>query len=176
MNRSTGASFRPLYDGDRDLLVAATLGNLNWCGTRFTRDDVERTPALAHYADFRPDRGDFGVVAYDGDSVLGVAWALFLDAGDPGYGYLDDDTPELSVWVAEGARGRGIGRAVTRRTLDTAVERRIARISLSVEPDNVVAVALYRSLGFVSVPGRESDGLMIRRFSAGTRRRGHEFV
>ncbi|WP_165759449.1 GNAT family N-acetyltransferase [Mycobacterium decipiens] len=106
-------------------------------------------------------RGDFGVVAVDGDRTVAAAWALYLPASDPGYGFVDAHTPESSVWVAPGLRGRGIGRAVMGELLDRASERGVHRMSLSVEPGNARAMALYGSLGFVPVEGAD-NGVMLR--------------
>ena len=78
---------------------------------------------------------------------------------DPGYGFLDEDTPEVSLWVREDWRGRGLGRALLRRAQDDARTRQVPRISLSVEADNY-AKKLYLAEGFVDVPGREADGVM----------------
>ncbi|MFT3661523.1 MAG: GNAT family N-acetyltransferase [Gordonia sp. (in: high G+C Gram-positive bacteria)] len=152
---------RPLTADDRELLVGATLDNLNWCGERFTWHDMVQTIEFRHYADVLPDRGDFGVVAVDGERVLGLAWALFLGADDPGYGFVDDATPEISVWVAERTRRRGVGRAVTGALIDEAGRRGIGRLSLSAEAENTAARALYTSLGFVPVLGRAVDGVML---------------
>jgi ribosomal protein S18 acetylase RimI-like enzyme len=153
--------FRPLGRGDGDALVTATLENMNWCGDRFTREQVLASPDLRRYTEIDSARGDLGVVAVDGDRVVAVAWAQFLLAPG-GYGFVDDETPECSVWVAAGSRGRGLGRAVTRQLLDDLRERGVGRVSLSVEAGNTTAVGVYRSLGFASVAGREADGVMVR--------------
>ena len=88
---------RPLFATETDLLERATLGNINWCGQRFTMDDVRRTPEFAHYTRPDPLRGDFGIVAERDEEALGVVWALFLPADHPGFGFVDEATPELSL-------------------------------------------------------------------------------
>lgn len=115
---------------------------------------------FSHYTRLAPSRGDYGFVAEDGSFVAGVVWALFLPREDAGYGYLDDLTPEVSLWVQAGHRGRGLGRALLRRAITEAVDRGIARVSLSVESGNH-AQRLYASEGFAPVPGREDDGVML---------------
>lgn len=154
---------RALSTVESELLVTATLGNMNWCGERFTRDDVVGRPEFAHYTRLVPERGDVGVVAEDPDTgdVLGVAWAQRLPIDDPGYGFIDADTPEASLWVAPSVRGRGVGRALLRALLRAAAGAGATRVSLSVEEGNDVAQGLYRSEGFVEVPGREVDGVML---------------
>lgn len=37
-------AIRSLEARDHGLLVSATLGNLNWCGERFTREDITDSP------------------------------------------------------------------------------------------------------------------------------------
>jgi GNAT superfamily N-acetyltransferase len=41
--------------------------------------------------------------------MVGVTWALFLDGDDPGYGFVADGVPELSLSVWSGYRGQGVG-------------------------------------------------------------------
>src|SRR5690606_38547674 len=107
-----------------------------------------------------PERGDVGFVAERGGEAVGVTWAQLLPADDPGYGFIDESTPEVSVWVREDARGRGVGRTLLRRLQQEAVRRGIASLSLSVEAGNRAA-RLYASLGFTLVTGRETDGVMV---------------
>ncbi|NCD20711.1 MAG: GNAT family N-acetyltransferase, partial [Actinobacteria bacterium] len=125
-------------------------------------DQVRASPELAHYTQFLPERGDFGLVAEDGAGPAGVAWAISLPADDPGYGFIDDAVPELALWVRADVRGRGIGRRLLRALKDTAAARGLAALSLSVEDGNH-ARHLYESEGFADVPGREADGVMLWR-------------
>jgi GNAT superfamily N-acetyltransferase len=155
----TEVTTRPLTADDSGLLRTATLANLNWTGEqRFTARDVVSTPELRHYCRFRPERGDLGFVAEVQGLVVGVVWALFLGSDDPGYGFVADGVPELSLCVWSGHRGRGIGGGLLRRALEEARRRGIGRVSLSVEAGNP-SVHLYRSVGFRPVPGA-ADGTM----------------
>jgi len=95
--------------------------------------------------------GDVGLVAWDGERRLGAAWTRLLTAERPGYGYVDDATPELAVAVAEGERGRGLGRALVTGALDHAAAHGHPRVTLSVAEGNVAAAGLYRSIGFAEV-------------------------
>ncbi|WP_368823107.1 N-acetyltransferase family protein [Kocuria arenosa] len=141
------------------MLATATLGNLNWCRERFSATDVRTRPEFSHYTVVDPQRGDFGWVADAGKDAIGVVWAQYLPPDDPGYGFLAEDTPEVSLWVREDRRGRGMGRALLRRVQDDARARGVPRLSLSVEANNH-ARKLYLVEGFVDVPGRETDGVM----------------
>ena len=153
---------RPITDDDVPLLVVATAGNLNWSEQRFTEADVRTRPEFRHYTRLVAGRGDFGFVAVRADVPVGVGWALFLPADDPGYGFVDEGVPEISLWVRTDARGSGVGRMLLRRLQREAAVRRIPRLTLSVEEGNP-AVRLYASEGFVPVLGREADGVMLWR-------------
>lgn len=154
---------RSLAAADETLLAHATLGNLNWAEQRFTEHDVKRRSDFRHYTQLVLERGDFGFVAEHAGEAIGVAWAQFLPANDPGYGFLDESTPEISLWVREDSRGQGVGTTLLRQLQQEAIERGIARLSLSVEADNC-AKQLYSSEGFTQVLGREPDGVMVRVF------------
>ncbi len=160
MNHEDLSSVRPLSSRDGDALRAATLGNMNWCGERFSREDVLADPAIAHYTVFEPERGDFSFIMVDPSGVVGVAWAQFLGTGNPGYGFVAADVPEASLWVAPECRGAGQGRRLLRMLLAESAARGHDRVSLSVEDGNR-ARDLYESEGFLAVPGREHDGVMV---------------
>ncbi|MFT3942221.1 MAG: GNAT family N-acetyltransferase [Ancrocorticia sp.] len=154
---------RALAPDEVALLEQATLGNMNWCGERFTLADVRERPEFAHYTRIVPERGDFGVVAEQDGEVLGVAWAVFLRSSDPGYGFVDEHTPEVSLWVDGNARRQGLGRILLQALISETVLRGIGQLSLSVEDCNY-AKTLYASEGFEDVsPGGEADGIMLHR-------------
>ena len=104
-------------------------------------------PALARYVEGFGRPGDFGVVADEGAGPLGAAWWRRFRADAPGYGFVDEATPEISVAVLAAHRGRGIGTELLEALEREARGRHIDRLSLSVERDNPAA-ALYERLGF----------------------------
>ncbi|MDY2667931.1 GNAT family N-acetyltransferase [Schaalia hyovaginalis] len=114
-------------------------------------------------------RGDLGVVAEEGGRPIGVAWALYLPTDDSGYGFVDEATPEISLWVAVDFRGRGISRELLRSALVALAEAGAQRVALSCEAGNGRALALYRSEGFVAVLGREKDGVMLKDLASARR-------
>lgn len=154
------STVRELRTDDQSLLLIATTGNMNWREARFTEQEILERTEFRHYLDVQFDRGDFGWVAEVDSVPVGVAWAQFLPRDDAGYGFVDERTPEVSLWVSAGHRRMGIGRTLLRRLRSTASARHIAMLSLSVEPDNH-ARHLYLSEGFGPVAGREADGVMV---------------
>ena len=86
------------------------------------------------------------VAELDG-SPAGATWARQLFADRPGYGYVGDDVPELTLGVSPAFRRRGVARAVLTELITQARAASYKRLSLSVDPDNP-ARALYESLGF----------------------------
>lgn len=56
----------------------------------------------------------------------------------------------LGMGVAAEARGKGVGKALIQTAIAKATERGLSRIELTVHSENHVALALYRSVGFVS--------------------------
>jgi ribosomal protein S18 acetylase RimI-like enzyme len=111
-------------------------------------------PELARYVDRWPRLGDVGVVALDArGEPVGAAWWRFFRADDPGYGFVDEHTPELTIGVVADARGEGIGRALLDALIAEARSRQVRALSLSVEPDNPARL-LYERVGFVVV-GRD---------------------
>ncbi|GAA3599322.1 hypothetical protein GCM10022198_24540 [Klugiella xanthotipulae] len=161
---SNPPTFRPLTTGDHAILLSATLLNLTWNGPRFTAADILADPALAHYTRLNPARGDFGLVATRRGAWVGAVWLLLLPAHDPGYGWVAEGVPELSVCVRPGHQREGIGRALMVRALASARNRGLPAVSLSVEAGNG-ARALYESLGFTDAPPPALAGTMIRRLS-----------
>ena len=111
--------------------------------------EIMAEPALAHYVAGWPVEGDVGFVA-EGERPVGAAWWRFFSQSDPGYGFVDDRTPEVSIGLVADARRRGIGTALLEALIEEAIGRALPALSLSVEPDNP-AMALYQRLGFVAV-------------------------
>lgn len=116
----------------------------------WTVAQARSTPGVAHHLTGWPRPGDLGVVAASRPRVLlGAAWLRQFDGDDPGYGFVAADVPELALAVVRTARGAGIGAQLLGALLARAAAAGVGRVSLSVDPTNVVAHRLYDRFGFV---------------------------
>ncbi|WP_262286138.1 GNAT family N-acetyltransferase [Micromonospora sp. MA102] len=163
----TDLGIRAATQADYDFLVDMLVEAMNWLPERnWSREQIMANPELAHYVAGWPRPNDFGLVAVDpADRPIGAAWCRYLTAADPGYGYVGDDVPELTIGVVETWRGRGVGRALLRPVLDAARERGIRTVSLSVERANFAA-RLYAAEGFRTVESFEDADTMVAEIAA----------
>jgi ribosomal protein S18 acetylase RimI-like enzyme len=129
------------------MLVAAAFWRPE--GPKGKVSDVMDQPELAHYVVGWPQPGDCGVIAED-EHPVGAAWFRFLPADDPGFGFVDAETPEVGMGVALARRGQGIGSRLLRSLVAQAHSDGLATLSLSVERDNY-ARGLYERVGFRAV-------------------------
>ena len=104
--------------------------------------------------------GDTALVAIDEFQPVGVAWYRLFPADEPGYGFVDENTPELTIAIVPSRRGKGLGEQLLTALLDEAREQGRSEISLSVEPDNP-AIRLYEQHGFTQV-GERAGALVMR--------------
>jgi ribosomal protein S18 acetylase RimI-like enzyme len=95
--------------------------------------------------------GDTAVIALLEGFPVGAAWFRLFAATAPGYGFVDEQTPELAVAVVPNARGKGCGSALLRALLDRARADGYHALSLSVDRHNAGAIALYEHYGFSQV-------------------------
>jgi L-amino acid N-acyltransferase YncA len=65
---------------------------------------------------------------------------------------------EESVYVAERARGRGVGRALLEQVIESARNGGLWTLQAGIFPDNGASLALHRALGFREVGIRERIG------------------
>lgn len=152
---------------DMDFLAAMLLEAFNWREDRqpATLQAIMNSPDIWHYISDWKRSSDFGFVASEAeDKPVGAAWARFMTAEDPGYGFVDEGIPELGMSVVSTHRGQGIGRVLLERIIRAAVDRGLQGLSLSVEDDNERARALYVSNGFVVVGRVGNSNTMVLRF------------
>jgi ribosomal protein S18 acetylase RimI-like enzyme len=103
--------------------------------------------------------GDNALVAIDEFQPVGAAWYRLFEEDEPGYGFVDRNTPELTIAVVPSRRGRGLGEELLEALLERARSDRYAAVSLSVEPDNP-ALHLYEKHGFSKVGERAGTWVM----------------
>ncbi|NUM53139.1 MAG: GNAT family N-acetyltransferase [Candidatus Hydrogenedentes bacterium] len=113
--------------------------------------DIVNDPGVAKYVRAWGRAGDYGVVAVDlGTSErVGAAWMRLFTSGDPGYGFISEDVPEISVALLPEFRNRGVGSRLIKHLIDYATGKYPA-LSLSVVDSNP-AIRLYDRFGFQRV-------------------------
>lgn len=159
----TALSLEPIGAADLPFVAEMLRAAAFWrdASTAPPVDEVLEQPDLAVYVEGWGRTGDAGLIARSDGVRVGAIWVRRFGDGAHGYGYLDAATPELSIAVAEGHRGCGIGHRLLAAMLDELRLRGVAQVSLSVEDDNP-ARTLYQRLGFVPVLAGDGATTMVR--------------
>jgi|APLak6261678124_1056121.scaffolds.fasta_scaffold03865_3 ribosomal protein S18 acetylase RimI-like enzyme len=113
---------------------------------------VQSDLILARYVEGWGRIGDIGVIAEYENKQVGAAWCRLFPKEAPGWGWIDEKTPEISVAVLPEFRQKGIGTSVLRHLLEITDENN-KMISLAVRSTNP-ALRLYLRFGFSVFPER----------------------
>ena len=103
-------------------------------------------------------RGDAGLVAFDGPNAYGAAWYRLFPEAAPGFGFVDEQTPELTIAVVPSHRGHGTGGELLEALLAQARKDGFPRLSLSAEPGQT---AFYEKHGFSELKREEGTVTMV---------------
>lgn len=104
------------------------------------------------------DRGhrlDCRLVARRGDQVVGWV-ALSPVSGRCVYA----GVASLSIYVAEAARGQGVGKALLQALIEASEQQGIWTLETGIFPENAASLALHKACGFRKVGRRERLGQM----------------
>jgi ribosomal protein S18 acetylase RimI-like enzyme len=116
---------------------------------------------LTRYVDNWGRPGDLALVAHETGNRVGAAWLRLFRASEPGYGFVDEQTPELSIAIVPSRRRHGLGQELMDALLEAARNAGHQAVSLSVEADSP-AVAFYERNGFEQV-GDSDGGVVMQR-------------
>ena len=75
--------------------------------------------------------GDAGVIALQGPHPAGAAWYRLFSERAPGFGFVDEQTPELTLAVVPSRRGGGVGTEMLTALLEGARTDGYRAVSLS---------------------------------------------
>ena len=137
----------------KTMMYEAARWNPDW--PREPMAEVLDEPILRRYHEDWGRPGDGGMVAEIDGEPVGAAWYRLFTADAPGYGFVDERTPELSIAVAPLHRRKGIGGTLLRAAMVNAREEGYQTLSLSVAVHNRSRM-LYQRVGFEKV-GEEGD-------------------
>lgn len=132
----------------KEMVYEAARWNPDW--TREPIAEVLAEPVVSRYHEGWGRPGDGGVVAELDGVPVGAAWYRQLPADAPGYGFVDEKIPELSIAVVPLHRRKGIGETLLRAAMVQAREDGFQALSLSVAVHNRSRM-LYQRAGFEKV-------------------------
>jgi GNAT superfamily N-acetyltransferase len=122
---------------------------------------LDATIPVGRYVDGWGRPGDTALLALEGGHRIGAGWFRLFREAAPGYGFVDDQTPELTIVVVPSRQGQGIGQLLLAGLVERAQADAYRGLSVSVEKSHP-EVAVYEAAGFQQV-GESDHAVTMRR-------------
>jgi GNAT superfamily N-acetyltransferase len=119
---------------------------------------ILQEPDIACYVQGWSRPGDWGLLARDGEKLVGAIWLRQWNGTERGYGYVSPTIPELSLALLPEYRNQGLGTRMVKTVISMA-KNQFRGLSLSVVEISP-ACRLYERLGFIRVR-RVMDSLVM---------------
>ena len=132
----------------KTMMYEAARWNPDW--PREPIEEVLAEPMLRRYHEGWGRPGDGGVIVELDQEPVGAAWYRQFTGEEPGYGFVDEKVPEVSIAVAPLHRRKGIGHTLLRACMVQAREEGYQALSLSVAVHNRSRM-MYQRAGFEKV-------------------------
>lgn len=121
-------------------------------------------PSFWRYINNFGQKDDVCLVAEVDGVLAGAVWSRIFSDAHKGYGYVNANTPELSLAVDFPYRKMGIGSQLLRAMIEKLTERKYQKVSLSVDKQNF-AYQLYQKFGFEDLETSEKSAIMIKKIN-----------
>lgn len=118
-------------------------------------------PELAKYIAHFGRKGDICYVGEEKGALVGAIWSRLFNKERKGYGFIDEQIPEISMAVKPAFQGKGIGIKLMEALLQALHQQGYEQLSLSVDMRNR-AVGLYKKMGFEVVAQIGSAYTMVK--------------
>jgi GNAT superfamily N-acetyltransferase len=127
-----------------------------WHVNRFDTD-----VPIGRYIDGWGRAGDTALIAMEGGHRIGAGWFRLFREAVPGFGFVDEQTPELTIVVVPSRQGQGIGQLLLQGLIERAQADAFRAVSVSVERGHP-EVAAFEGAGFEQV-GENGPAVTLRR-------------
>jgi ribosomal protein S18 acetylase RimI-like enzyme len=127
-------------------------------GAELPPRDIIFNPDVFIYIENFGNENDCGVFAEVDGNAVGAAWTRII----PGYGHIDDETPELAISVLPEYRNQGIGEKLMNKLFEILSKRGYKQTSLAVQKENPAA-CFYTRLGYEIIREKSEEYLMIKK-------------
>ncbi|WP_299515512.1 GNAT family N-acetyltransferase [uncultured Rummeliibacillus sp.] len=140
---------RNLEKGELDFFTDMLYESIHIPQNKPNKEDLINSAHIKKYHENWGRKGDKALIAINtNNQPVGAVWYRLFNESNKGYGYVDNNTPELGIAVIEEARGMGVGTLLMKKIIHQAICEGYKSISLSVDPENRDAVHIYKKLGF----------------------------
>ncbi|MBP1994583.1 GNAT family N-acetyltransferase [Paenibacillus eucommiae] len=141
-------TIRPLEQKDYDFFLDMHYESIYILEGKPSKRELLEAPSIRKYNEHWGRRGDRALLAWSENKPVGAIWYRLFDETNKGYGFIDNETPELGIALREDFRKIGIGDLLLKEMIQQAKLDGYKQLSLSVNPDNLSAVRLYGKHGF----------------------------
>lgn len=123
---------------------------------------IVKDPALQKYIElWGSQENDMAIVVEMEKNLVGAIWGRTFPAENPGWGFVAEDIPEISMAVKAEYRGKGIGSKLLEAIAEAYRKQGIISISLSVDQENR-AKDLYLRHNYKIVSTEETAFTMLK--------------
>ncbi len=124
--------------------------------------DILNLPELKVYINDFGKTADLCLVADYKGTLVGAIWSRLFSEHNKGFGFIDEQTPELSMSVKESYRQQGIGKQLLTTMIEKLKRLEYKQVSLSVARANF-ALDMYLKFGFEIVSSDKKSAIMVKR-------------
>lgn len=122
--------------------------------------EILKDKSLSKYIkDWGQNKYDIALVVESDNELIGAIWGRLFTSENKGFGYVDENTPELSMAVKATYRNKGIGTELMKAIASEYEKIGVSYLSLSVDKANT-ASNLYKRLGYFIVHETETSWTM----------------
>ena len=123
--------------------------------------EIINEPELNIYIKDFGRKNDFCLVVEKETKLIGAIWIRQFNESEKGFGFVNLETPELSMAIIEKYRGNGIGKIMLKQMLSKINELNFKQVSLSVDNRNF-AYKFYKKNDFVEVNSEKNSIKMLK--------------
>jgi len=125
----------------------------------FSKDIIKEYPLSKYIDNWGKDEYDIAFVIEIDNQLVGAIWGRLFTQENKGFGFVDNNTPELSMAVKPEFRNKGIGTDMMKVIVSYYKNLGIKYLSLSVDKANK-ALRLYQRLGYEIIDETETSYTM----------------
>lgn len=124
--------------------------------------EIIKLPELSIYIKDFGKKDDICFVAELNNKLIGAIWTRIFTETEHGFGFVDSETPELSMSLLREYRQKGIGTILLKTMIDKLINCNYKQVSLSVDKLNY-AINMYKKFGFDIIDYDEKSVIMIKK-------------